>query len=225
MRKSAIFASLTTTAAALAVSAQAATVTLCGPTICYEYDDAQVAAAAFGQPTLVGDTLRFLPAEFIALSADGGGFDWSAATFRLDRIYSTTGQDIISLSVLETGDYEITGGGAVSADLYLLAASNLSGSEFAVATAAFDASGDSGGLQEWAIEAEILPAAVFAGGASDMALQIQNFLTAVTSGEGELAWIQKKLVLEVAVVPVPAAVWLFASALGLLGFVRRRIAA
>lgn len=224
MRKTGLLASLTVAAAALAGGAHAATVTLCGPTICYEYDDAQAAAAAFGQPTLIGDSLRFLPADFLAISANGAGFDWEAATFLISRIYSTTGQDIISISVFETGDYEIAGGGSVSTDLYLLAASNLSGSDFAVATAAFGASGDSGGLQEWAIEAEILPAAVFNGAASDLALQIQNFLTAVTNNNGELAWIQKKLVLEVAVVPVPAAVWLFASALGLLGFVRRRVA-
>lgn len=224
MRKTGLLASLTVAAAALAGGAHAATVTLCGPTICYEYDDAQAASAAFGQPTLIGDSLRFLPTDFLAISANGTGFDWEAATFLISRIYSTTGQDIISISVFETGDYEIAGDGSVSTDLYLLAASNLSGSDLAIATAAFGASGDSGGLQEWAIEAEILPAAVFSGPASDLALQVQNFLTAVTNNNGELAWIQKKLVLEVAVVPVPAAVWLFASALGLLGFVRRRMA-
>jgi hypothetical protein len=223
MRKSSFLASLTVAAAAFGGAAHAASVTLCGPTICYEYDDAQAAAAAFGQPTLIGDSLRFLPASFLAASANGAGFDWESATFLVSRIYSTTGQDIISVSVFETGDYEIVGGGAVSADLYLLAASNLVGSDFAVATAAFDSSGASGGLQEWAIEAEILPTAVFGGPSSDLSLQIQNFLTAVTGSNGELAWIQKKLVLEVAVIPVPAAVWLFASALGLLAFARRRM--
>lgn len=224
MRKSGLLASLAAVAAAFGGAAQAATVTLCGPTICYEYDDAQVAAAAFGQPTLVGDSLRFLPTEFLALSANGAGFDWESATFQISRIYSTTGQDIISVSVFESGDYEVVGGGGVTADLYVLAASNLSGSDFAIATASFDASGASGGLNEWSIDAEVMPAAVFNGAANDLALQIQNFLTAVTFGNGELAWIQKKLALEVAVVPVPAAVWLFASALGLLGFVRRRVA-
>jgi len=202
--------------------AQAATVNVCGPTICYEYDDAQPAIELFGQPELIGDALRFLPVNFIAASSDGEGINFTTATFQISRVYSVDGQGIIDVSVSEIGDYEIVNGGAVSADLYLLATSNLNISDMATATAAFDASGASGGLQEWAIDAMLNPVEAFSGGANDFALQIQNFLTAATGGNGELAWIQKKFLLEVAVIPVPAAVWLFASALGLLGWVRRQ---
>ena len=43
-----------------------------------------------------------------------------------------------------------------------------------------------------------------------------------TDENGESAWIQKKITVVVSEVPVPAAVWLFGSGLGLLGFMRRR---
>jgi hypothetical protein len=58
-------------------------------------------------------------------------------------------------------------------------------------------------------------------------VQIQNDLTAISSVENESALIQKKfegvgLVINPVVIPVPAAVWLFGSALGLLGWMRRK---
>ena len=54
-------------------------------------------------------------------------------------------------------------------------------------------------------------------------LQIQNNLAATTGANGEQAWIQKKQGgIGISVVPVPAAVWLFGSALGALGWLRRR---
>jgi hypothetical protein len=81
----------------------------------------------------------------------------------------------------------------------------------------------------------IMPSASLTQLANDMTLTIQNTLTAFTSdstGGSELAWIEKKLILEINTVipvgmevPVPAAVWLFGSALGLLTVARRRRAA
>ena len=66
-----------------------------------------------------------------------------------------------------------------------------------------------------------------AGWGSDtlVTAQIQNNLSATTLNEGELAWIQKKaggVSLEISVIPIPAAVWLFGSALGALGWMKRR---
>ena len=49
-------------------------------------------------------------------------------------------------------------------------------------------------------------------------------MQAITENDGDFARIDKKLVLSIAVVPVPPAAWLFGSALGLLAWVRRRIA-
>ncbi len=58
---------------AAALPAQAASVTLCGPNVCYEYDDAQSGATSFGTPTLSGDALVFLVPNFRAESLDGEG--------------------------------------------------------------------------------------------------------------------------------------------------------
>ena len=67
----------------------------------------------------------------------------------------------------------------------------------------------------------LLPAADFTQPADDMRVSIQNTLRA-NAGNGELAWIQKKVTLVTTVVPVPAAVWLLGSGLGVLGLLRRR---
>ncbi|MGI9290510.1 MAG: VPLPA-CTERM sorting domain-containing protein [Gammaproteobacteria bacterium] len=211
------------------VQATAATETQCGPTICYQYDDAQAATALFGQPTLVGDTIRFLPPNFRAQSDDGAGFDTATANFIFDDVYSISGADIGFVTVVEAGDYEITNGDFVSADLFVQIASNTNGLDFTTMTDSFDASGDSGGLQRWQMDASILPL-VDPGDlfgtpwteSSSFSLNIQNTLQAFTDANGESAWIQKKITLAVSEVPVPAAVWLFGSALMGLGWMRRR---
>ena len=64
------------------------------------------------------------------------------------------------------------------------------------------------------------PKAEFDANATRVGITVQNTLTAETTQAGEDAWIQKKITLTAAV-PVPAAVWLFASGLGLLACVRR----
>lgn len=213
----------------LSVQANAASVTQCGPTICYTYDDAQAAVTLFGQPTFIGDTVRFLPSDFRAESVDGAGTDTATANFIFDDVYSISGADIGFVQVVEAGDYEITNGDWVSADLFLQIASNTNAFDVTSTTDSFDASGDSGGLQKWQMAATILPledASEFLGtpwtDSSTFSLNIQNTLQAFTDANGETAWIQKKITLAVSEVPVPAAVWLFGSALAGLGWMRRR---
>ncbi len=222
MKSSALLASTALALAALSAPASAALVTVCGPTICYEYDDAQPGIGKFGSPNLIGDAMQFLPVDFRAESANGAGFNVDSATFLFNRVYSLSGADIVSVMVSESGDYRIINGGFVDVDLFLQAASNVNAFDFTVDLNNFAASGPSGGAQLWSLGASVSPAAVFTSLANDMAVTVQNTLTAFTGNTGELAWIQKKLILEVAVVPVPAAVWLFGSGLALLGFARRR---
>ncbi len=74
----------------------------------------------------------------------------------------------------------------------------------------------------WQLSGSITPAADWTDVASDMTLTIQNTLQAFSSAVGDQAFIEKKLVLTVGVVPLPASVWLFASGLGLLGWLRRK---
>lgn len=211
-------------AVSLSMSSTAATVQLVGDTFIYEYDDVSNAGALalFGAPTIVGDTVRFIPPNFRAESLDGVASDVVVANFIFDRVYSTSGSQIFAIEVSEFGDYEIANGGSVSADLLLTASSNTDLSDFTSDSAAFDASGDSSGLQTWDILASINPANAFISGATDVAITIQNTLRAETNAQGETAWIQKKLAFTASEVPVPAAAWLFGSALlGLFGVKRK----
>ena len=208
------------------LSSQAALVQLIGDSVIYEYDDATNAAALalFGTPTIAGDDVRFLPPSFRAESVDGAGSDVVSANFIFSRVYSINGDDIAEIQVLEFGDYEITNGDSVSADLLLTASSNVDFFDFASDMDSFDAAGDSAGLATWQLLASVDPTSVFSSAANDIAVSIQNTLVATTDAFGETAWIQKKLSFTATtVVPVPAAAWLFGSALmGLMALKRRK---
>ena len=208
--------------------ANANTVTLEGDTITYQYDNAANAYALqlFGTPTIIGDGVRFLPPVFRAESLNGSGASLLTANFIFSDVFSQSGGNIQQLEVFEFGDYEITGGGTVSADLLLTATSNRVPYEFISDSDSFDARDVSIGLQEWSMSVAIDPAAEFTGAADSLAVSLQNTLMASTDELGEAAWIQKKLVFkasESSNVPVPGAAWLFATALiSIAGISRRR---
>jgi hypothetical protein len=212
----------------VSLPASAVTVTYCGPNVCYQYDNAQTAVAWFGLPSFIGDSAYFTPTTFEARSADGVGIntgtntDVADATWLFSKVYSVVpSNEIASILAYEEGDYEINyAAGETHGDL-------LEGS--LIDTDAVDYVGSSGGIQLWSMSAALTPEASLAQLANNMTVTIQNTLTAFTSNTtpgSELAWIEKKLVLDITtVVPVPAAAWLMGSAVGLLGFARRRISA
>jgi hypothetical protein len=200
----------------------------CGTSICYSYDDAQGAVLLFGTPTLVGDSLVFLPPNFRAESLNGAGVDIATANFIFDNVYSKNGvTDITNLTVYESGDYDIINGSEVGVDI-LLTVVNLEPNpgfppipETGTSLTSFTATGDSGGQQEWELLNSYNLADDFSLSTKSLQLSLQNTLTATALDSGDSAWIQKKLTFTAAV-PVPAAVWLFGSGLGLLGWMRRR---
>ncbi|MEQ1801343.1 MAG: VPLPA-CTERM sorting domain-containing protein [Gammaproteobacteria bacterium] len=239
MRGTKVLGGLAAIAASIvSLPASAVTVTYCGPNVCYQYDNAQAAVAWFGLPSFVGDSAYFTPTVFEARSADGVGIhsgtntDVVDATWVFSKVYSVVpSNEIASIVAYEEGDYEINyAAGETHGDLYLRARglNNLLESSI-IDTDAVDNLGSSGGIQLWSMTAGLTPAATLTQLANNMTVTIQNTLAAFTSNStpgSELAWIEKKLVLDITtVVPVPAAAWLMGSALGLLGFARRRMAA
>jgi len=226
-------------------SAQAATVTYCGPNVCYQYNDAQN-AGLFGSPSFVGDSVFWTPTTFEARSADGVGIhsgtntDTADQTWQFSKVWVgswngtsavlNNANEIASIWVHEEGDYLINyAAGEVHGDLYVAARglNNLIESTI-INTDAFDQVGTSGGIQLWNMDATLTPAVSLTQLANNMTLTIQNTLQAFTSdstGGSELAWIEKKLALTVITtnpVPVPAGLWLLGSAFGVLAVVRRR---
>jgi hypothetical protein len=233
-----------TLAVIVASPAQAVTLTsLCGPSVCYEYDSD--ASTLFGTPHLLSgtDVLEFTPTSFDAYST-GGGIDTQVAVFNFTRVWtSLAGMEIGSASVVEEGDYQIINGGTVSANLRLQSVDltndlpipvGINPGQFPESTidnqTFFSNTPTGSSLANWGLYSTISPATAFLDLASNVNLQIQNTLQATTSAAGESAYIAKKLTLVVGVtesiptevVPVPAAAWLFGSSLGVLGWLRRR---
>ncbi len=210
--------------------ANAATVNLCGPNVCYDYDDTQAAISITGLPTLVGDSVTFLPPDFRAESANGAGWDIVTANFLFSRVYTVNPLDEITLfSVWEELDHQIITDGEVEATLYTQARSNHGAFPTDVigisTTSSFLDTGDTGGVIVSGLSALLYPAASFTGPADDMQVGIQNTLRAYTDASGQVAFIQKKFTLATntaEAVPVPTAIWLFGSALGALRMLRRR---
>jgi len=215
-------------------AAYGATVTQCGPNVCYEYDDSQVAASGsyYGLPTLIGDDMRFLPTTYKAQSTDGVGIntgtntDTYGSTFVFDRIYSVSGEEIATITFTERGDYFVQNDGSVQANMLMLIANNNDAAECDCVLDSFSDSG-ANALTLWQLSGSFDAAANFESLANDVSISLQNTLSAYTDASGEDAWLQKKFMsVSVTVVPVPAAVWLMGSALGLLVVrARRKMAA
>ncbi len=223
------------------IQAQAATLQLCGPAICYEFDNnaagGNPGVALYGLPVLLGnsDTLKFSPSSFDADSDLGSAIPTpgESATFVFSRIFTRFGGEVGTISIAEDGDYQIIGDASVSANLVVRINDLVDdgpgfGSPFSeqiTDSQWFATSTPTGGpLANWHLASVLSPAAVFSDLASSVDLSIENHLMASAGVGGGYAYIAKKLLLTVsaAVVPVPAAFWLAASALALLGGLRRR---
>ncbi len=220
--------------------ANAALVTLCGTNVCYEYDNSTIVnpgITAFGAPTLLsGNTLKFVPSNFNADSDYGSPIPTPThvEVFKFTRVYTTNGGEVASISVTESGDYQIYGAGSVSANMRLQSVDNVDDGAPTPGFAEVDnpqfnwnSSTPTGlAFANWTLTGSVTPAALFSDLATDVDFSIQNTLQAFAFGPN-YAFIQKKLsltVTAVSTVPVPGAVWLFGSGLGLLGWLRRRAA-
>ena len=207
----------------------ATSVTLFGTDVKFTFDNASL----FGSANVVGNSLFFLPTNFKAESLNGAGTVTASDTLIIDVVATTPGYDLTSFSMLEQGDYSRNGidaSVAASGRLGVTSTTKTCGLFACGDAGLFNVAslGDTGGLtQAWSGGTSV-DLANTTGWNTDTAVQIsfQNNLSATTLNNGEQAFIQKKsgaIGLVVNPVPVPAAVWLFASGLlGLVSVSRRR---
>lgn len=213
-------------------SAQAATITQIGTDVTFTYDNATL----YGTGTVVGNSIFFSPTTFKAESLDAAGTVTASATLNIVVEVTTMGFAVNEFKLLEQGDYRLVGSSSsVDASGWLQVTSQTKTCGF---FACFDNETFSAGalttvgsLTPWSAYTEV-DLANTAGWVSDTKVnaQIQNNLLAISTVFGESAMVQKKfqgvgLVINpdtAQVIPLPAAVWLLGSAIGALGWMRRR---
>lgn len=192
------------------------------------YDDSTT--GPFGTPFLSNNTIFFLPDNFVAMSANGDGEMVTNDTVQLHLIATTPGFTFDSFDLREEGDYRLLGGGSsVSVGGEMIVRDwnfpfvSASDAILPDAPLTMTSDADPNVFPRWNASAMIDASTGWAAGVDEVALTIENILTASSFQFGSSAFIEKKFAgVEITVnpVPVPAAFWLFAPAL--LALWRRR---
>lgn len=221
----------------LSMGAPAALVTVSGATVDFIYDDADPGLQEYGSLTVVGDSIFAVPTGIRAESTNTQGSVLFNATGSI-QVRAKAGFELASIDVSERGDYQMSAGADRVGISGWLSAFNLYDiNQFEIQNMAV--SGDltikgSATANNWFGTAgfDFLSGMWSATQLTHINLTLQNNLEAVSTTQGESAWIQKKftggntvgvVIQTIPTVPVPAAVWLFGSGLlGLVAVARRR---
>jgi hypothetical protein len=212
----------------LSVSANAAVVF--GSDVKFTYDDSTL----FGSAFTVGNSIFFQPTAFRAESTNCQGAVLVSDTLNITAEVITDGYEMTDFALIEQGDYELSAGDTsvtASARLQVTSQTTLCGFIPCIDSDIDNVGGlgTVGATTDWNASSTIDLGDTAGWGSDTLAtVQMQNNLSASTLNDGESAWIQKKfngIGMEVIVgeVPVPAAAWLFRSALiGLAGIKRKK---
>ena len=214
----------------------AATVTECGSDICFTYDD----STRFGTANVVQNAIFFAPSKFKIRSRNGAGARTRSVTLNITIDVINPEFTMSQFFLEEEGDYLLDGESvSVRADGMLAVTSetktcanpyNPLFPDVVCRTSNTFTAGDllvQGTLTDWSANT-FIDLAENSDWNSDtrVVMTLQNNLYASSFEVGELAFIQKKFagvgIRVLPEVPVPAAVWLMGSALGVLGMIRRR---
>ncbi|MBT8444492.1 MAG: hypothetical protein KJO13_07080 [Gammaproteobacteria bacterium] len=211
-------------------AAQAAIITQMGQDVEFTYDDSTL----YGTGTVVGNSIFFSPTSFKAesLNADGLVQTTEMLDITVDVKAGSLGTFVMTeFQLVELGDYQLAGSSSTvsqSGDLTVTSNTKTCGGPSCSDMTMFNAGPLTtvGALTEWTASAGIdFSDTVGWGNDTSVLAEIDNMLEAASSVGGESAMIQKKaqgVGLVINPIPVPAAVWLFGSALGLLGWCGRR---
>lgn len=207
--------SLAIMAAASITAAQAAEITLIGDNYKFTVNDDSL----FGTPTLVGDKLVFAPTAFQVQSENTGSLEVAETVIKVTIEALNGAKSIAGIKVSENGNYILGGDGKIRAnarlDVFSLSQAGQSTGANVLNTGI--QSGATTG-SDWSLQGQV-PLAW--GNDSGVALSLENTLLALAGkNTGDFAFIAKQgATIEVVAseVPVPAAVWLFGSALVGLG--------
>lgn len=220
----------------LASSAHAALLSVCGTSVCYEYQDDPVlnpGITLLGAPALLGnsDVLRFVPTAFRSEAA--GGQESVQAEFHFSRIWSPAGLEIHAISGASFGDYQALGDGTATVGLAMTAvdqANEGGGGGYPESIGIAQVFGPAGatGLPflNWNLDGALNPADAFTDLAKSVSLTIVARLDSVAPGSADGVFLAQKLLLVSAatVVPAPSALPLALTGIaGLLGFKGRRV--
>jgi hypothetical protein len=210
--------SLVTTATASMCTADGSTTTCENDFVIYEYENNTLFGEALGIDA--DNQLVFLIGDMSASKSNMPGTTSLRET--LDVKITVKEGTLASLNIFELGDYKISQGQNVEADLGTFVTEPMTGFDSDQFSSLNENSPNDGTLTEWSLE----NTHELSGEATMANLLIQNLLLARISTITEFALIDKKrLEIGYTVVPLPAAVWMFGSVLATLGLFRKKAAA